>query len=369
MFLIVSSALNLTTRYGAEGAARLRDRMERLPQELTTAVSEVTVLFPDDPNSASRYGMVPLNMTTPPLVAQTLWALYQVLGLSLNDAVLLLGGDSVVPFAVLPNPAAGGTDTDRLVQSDSPYAFAPSHAAEAFQIGAVPDFALVRLPDFDPPDLEGFLALLDHLAAPPPAHRNSTFAVVNQAWFGATQKVFAGPATIRTTPPWSSADAEWRTQDARLLYFNLHGFSDRAEWRGFDVWSGNWCDAVRPADVVREAVEGAIVFAENCYGALVSGRAPRNSIALSMLAAGARAFVGSTGIAYGSFSQQPEIPIEADVLGADFVQELLRGEPAGHALARARANFLAAGSPPGWGADQQKTALEFVLYGNPLATF
>jgi len=362
MLLVVSSAVNLAARYGVEGAMRLRDRIEGL-----TRYGE-HVIFPDDPVSAARYHLGPLYMTSPPVVAQTLWTIYQALGFSSGDALLLVGGNAVVPFAQLPNPAAGGSDSDMVVLSDNPYGFASSRAGEAFQIGVLPDFSVGRLPDSEPPDLEAFLALLDHLSSAPPAYRRGTFAVVNKAWLSATEEALEGKAIFRTTPPWSATDAEWRTQDAQLLYFNLHGFNDRPEWRGFDDWSGNWYDAVRPADVVSDAVGGTIVFAENCYGGLVSGRSARDSVALAMLAAGARAFVGSTALAYGSFYQSTTWPIEADLLGEDFVHEISLGQPAGQALQRARLRFFSDASPEGWEAFRLKTTLEFVLYGNPLAT-
>jgi len=243
-----------------------------------------------------------------------------------------------------------------------------SHFGRLKTRGAVPDFAVGRLPDFEPANVDGFLALLDTLTMPARGFRNGTFAVVNEAWFNPTNQILGGDGTIRTTPPWSASNAEWKTQDAQLLYFNLHGFDNAAAWKGFDDSSGNWRDAMTPSDVTSTAVSGAIVFAENCYGGLVARRSPRNSVALSMLASGARVFIGSTGMAYGSFMQQPDTPIEADVLGGGFVRRVRTGEAAGHALAMARRELAQASGPAEWNADRQKTISEFVLYGNPLAT-
>ena len=365
---MLSSALNLTARYGADGALRLKERMEALEKDFAPQAGSAWMIFPDDADSAARFGLRATPMNSPPVIVQTLWALQNLLEFSPQDALLLLGGHDVIPFAELPNPAAGGSDSDVTIESDNPYGFSARRAVEAFQSGAVPDFAVGRLPDFQPANLEGFLALLDSLAPSAPKLRTGTFAVVNEAWQSPTVQILDGDGTIRTTPPWSSSNSEWRTQNAELLYFNLHGFNNAPVWRGFDEASGNWIDAVSPADVVPDAVGGAVVFAENCYGGLVSGRTPRNSVALSMLAAGARAFVGSTGIAYGSFMQQPDTPIEADVLGGDFVRQIRAGQTAGQALAIARRDFSNAPSPAGWEADRQKTISEFVLYGNPLAT-
>jgi hypothetical protein len=368
MLLMLSSAVNLTKRYGATGASQLRQRMVALEQDLSPQAGRAAMIFPDDADSAARYGLRAAAMSSPPVILQTLWTLQNLLGFSTNDTLLLLGGNDVIPFAELPNPAAGGSDSDMTIQSDSPYGFFPGRAAEAFQSGAVPNFAVGRLPDFQPANLDGFLALLNSLASPSARFRSGTFAVVNEAWRSPTDQILDGYGTIRTTPPWSASNSEWKTQDAQLLYFNLHGFNNSPAWRGFDEASGNWIDSVSPGDVVPDAVSGAIVFAENCYGGLVSGKSARNSVALSMLAAGARAFIGSTGIAYGSFMQQPDAPIEADVLGGDFVRQIRAGQTAGQAFRIARRDFSNATSPAGWEADRQKTISEFVLYGNPLAT-
>jgi hypothetical protein len=357
---------NLAARFGVVGASEVRDRLRLLQQGFVARGNEAALFFPDDPTSASAFGFRPTPMTSPAIVAQALWASYEHLGFSSDDALLILGGNEIVPFAELPNPAAGGTDVDRTVQTDNPYGFSQDRSAQAFRIDAIPEYPVARLPDSSPPDLQAFLALIDSFTSPP-AYRNGTFAVVNRAWFDASAKVLGNPTTIQTTPPWSCANPEWKTQQARLLYFNLHGFLDQPDWRGFDDWSGNWVGAVSPIDIVREAVDGAIVFAENCYGGRVTGRSAQDSIAISMLSAGAQVFVGATGIAYGSFSQQPEVPIDADVLGKSFLQHLQSGESAGHSLLRARQTVFNTATSPAWLADQQKTALEFVMYGNPFA--
>jgi hypothetical protein len=300
MLLIVSSALNLARRYGTVGASRLRERIEALSPGLAPQALQVYLAFPDDAASAATYGLRAIAMNSSPVVAQAIWSLQSAVGFSAGDALLIVGGHEIVPFAELSNPAAGGIDPDTVIQSDNPYGFSRGRAAEAFQAGAVPDFAVGRLPDFDPANLENFAALVDSLSAPVRS-RNGTFAVVNEAWFSPTAQVLDGLGTIRTTPPWSANNAEWKTQDAQLLYFNLHGFNTEDTWKGFDDGTGNWRDAISPAEVVPEAVSGAIVFAENCYGGLVTGRSASNSVALAMLGCGARAFVGSTGMAYGSF--------------------------------------------------------------------
>jgi hypothetical protein len=300
-------------------------------------------------------------------IMQAIWILENVVGFSSTDALLLLGGHEVIPFAELANPAAGGVDPDLTILSDNPYGFSAKRATEAFQAGAAPDLAVGRLPDVEPPNLDVFLALLSTLKTPT-SRRNGTFAVVNEAWLTPTVKILGNDAEIRTTPPWSATNAEWKTQDAQLLYFNLHGFDSVPAWRGFDDTSGNWRDSLNPDDVVPDAVSGAIVFAENCYGALVVQRSPRNSVALSMLVAGARVFIGSTGMAYGSFMQQSDTPIQADVLGGRFVQRVRAGEAVGSALASARRDLLRTTSPAAWTGDRHKTISEFVLYGNPMAT-
>jgi hypothetical protein len=90
------------------------------------------------------------------------------------------------------------------------------------------------------------------------------------------------------------------------------------------------------------------------------------SLALKFLAAGARAVVGSTTMAYGSI----EHPLlAADLLGAAFWQALRDGAPAGEALRRAKI-FLVREMQARQGyldGEDQKTLISFILYGDPLA--
>lgn len=198
--------------------------------------------------------------------------------------------------------------------------------------------------------------------------RSGTFSVVDGAWQGQAAEILSGTGpTLRITPGWHAGDPDWRRQRARLLYFNLHGFRTKGTWEGFNPRTGAWKVGLRPGDVTRQESEGALVFAENCYGAWIEGKSSRNSVALSFLAAGVQAFVGATGLAFGNFLAPVASRLlnNADALAKGFVTSLGEGKSAGLSLVDARKAFVERGLETTYG---QKTALQFVLLGNPLAT-
>lgn len=365
MLLIVSSAGRLESRYGTAGAARLRHLLYRLEDRLRAIHGEALLVLPDDPLSALGAGVNPTDVVSAAEVRSVIAALAPGRRVT---SLLIVGGDDVVPFHRLPNPVRDrDTDPDSEVLTDNAYGLAPGAPASSDRLFR-PELPVGRLPDFDPPNLEAFAALLEDWCEGTRGGQDGVFAVVDPAWQGEAMRVLAGfGPRLRTTPGWSARDPEWGAQRPRLLYFNLHGFNDRPEWRGFDRRTGRWVDGIRPADVTTDSAAGAAIFTENCYGAAVSGRSPRNSVALSFLAAGARAFVGATGLAFGSYSAllTPIFLDHADRLARVFVESLLdRGETFGRALVEARRQFVDAGLNTRFA---QKTALQFVLYGDPAA--
>lgn len=349
MLLVVSSARRLEERYGPLGLERIRAALLELEPSLPDPAVPVRVVFPDDPEGSAEFHRAPADLAATSGVAGALRELRQ-LGYT---AVLLVGGDGVIPFQRRSNPVLDrSVDPDVYVLNDQSYA---EEAGASVPIG--------RLPDFEPPDLEGFLALIRGLAARAETEREGVFAVVNADWEEIAWSTLAGHApVVRRVPAWSARDPEWALQRARLLYFNLHGFSDQVAWRGFDGDTGTWQAALRPRDVTEAGSRGAVVFIENCYGGLVLGRSPANSIALAFLRAGARAVVGSAGLVFGSYLSTTR-PQNADRLTRAFVDRALGGEPVGVALEGSRQESLPASPSP----FEAKTIRQFLVYGNPLA--
>jgi hypothetical protein len=106
------------------------------------------------------------------------------------------------------------------------------------------------------------------------------------------------------------------------------------------------------------------VFAENCYGAQTPGRTPSNSCALSLVQQGA-AFVGATGLAFGSHLAPNFFLDDADALARSFWSEFTSGAKLGEALRRARADYLNDPNTPETNPFKQKTLLQFILLGDP----
>jgi hypothetical protein len=82
---------------------------------------------------------------------------------------------------------------------------------------------------------------------------------------------------------------------------------------------------------------------------------------LTLLAQGATAIVGSTGLAFGTAPGAPLNLIDADALTRGFFNAALSGGTVGHCLAQARSGFLTSSLD----VYQQKTLLQFQLLGDP----
>ncbi len=158
----------------------------------------------------------------------------------------------------------------------------------------------------------------------------------------------------------------------KFAYFNLHGLKDAAEWFGQRDFRSQTQDpeypvALDPSLFNNQNKAPELIFSEACYGANILDKKAQDAICLTFLTSGARAFVGSTCIAYGSVAKPL---IAADLLAHDFWTHLTQGIPVGYALMRSKMN-LAHKMTANQGyldGEDQKTILSFVLYGDPLAS-
>ncbi len=364
MLVVVSNARALRRRYGADGLTAIRTALDRftdrsrLPARVRFVDQSKGESLGVDPSSgmALRVALRSLVRAEP--------------GVS---GLVLLGGDDVLPFYRLPNPVADRTaDPDPEVLSDNPYGLGPNDALADEVDGLLrPSIPVGRLPDADPPRLEAFLEKIDGLSQAASHDRSGTFAAVDEAWQEVPARVLGGTAsTLRVSPGWHTGDAEWSGLRPQLSYFNLHGFDDRPGWFAYDARRSRWTIAVRPGDISRTESCGSVVFAENCYGAFIGRRSAGNSVALAFLAAGARAFVGATGTAFSSIGPGLEAVLlrNADLMAKEFLGNVGRRRMAfGAALVEARRAFVDRSLSIGRTTFGLKTALQFVLYGNPMA--
>lgn len=305
------------------------------------------------------------------------------------DAVVLIGGDGIVPFHRLPNPSQ---DADRDVPSDNPYGCgAGSELA--------PDLIVARFPDGGADSgrllLEQIQRATDyhyhwHNAAAPggvlqlPFMRRiarqrqvgapvTAWGACAEAWHIPSQAVYGEVGSTRALmvcPPATpyQIEAAWPS-DGRLLYFNLHGLPGGPNWYGQagDAPPDTPLPVALTPDDIGAVAPAMICISEACYGAEIINRTPTDAIALRLLDSGALAFVGSTVTAYGAVG----LPLGgADLLTQQTLQNLRRGHPLGRAVALAR-DWMAREVVQRQGyldPDDAKTLLSFVILGDPWAT-
>lgn len=322
-------------------------------------------------------------------------------------ALLIVGGPEVVPFHNLPNPVE---DADNEVASDNPYS---SRDHNYF----ISDWPVGRVSAGSGSNAGDLVALIqsitnryDQKAKKPAWYRRlvqyfrqlvrtglskklSSFGYTAAVWRRASLSVFrsiGNPNDMLISPPTHTCDASCATcaqnapathangscgclklPDTQLAYFNLHGVPDACEWYGQSdptqpAEGPEFPVAMRPADIADGGSAPRLVFTEACYGANILGKTVDEAIVLKFLAAGTAAVVGSTCISYGSLST----PLSsADLLGRVFWNLLQEGFPAGESLRRAKIHLTREmNQRQGFlDAEDQKTLISFVLFGDPLA--
>ncbi|MBN1485829.1 MAG: hypothetical protein JXA37_14035 [Chloroflexia bacterium] len=307
--------------------------------------------------------------------------------------LFLIGGDELLPFASLPNPSE---DADEHVPSDNLYASRdPTYLIPERAVGRLPDGGAHKAGPLleqlaastahlrgeqrgsSPLDwLEIFWPWLDLLSpwSKSTSKLEKRFGLSAQVWAEASQRIFVtlpGQDSLRLCPQECQERLDpGDLAHCPLLYFNLHGAADSANWYGQRdlAQSGEgplMPIAFSPRLIQAGRVRGSVVYSEACYGAHILGKGTDDSIALRFLQEGALGFVGSTNVSYGV--SRPPLT-DADLLGLLFWRHLLAGQPLGEALLLAKIDFTREmynrqGYLDG---DDMKTLLQFVLYGDPL---
>ena len=322
-------------------------------------------------------------------------------------ALLIVGGPEIVPFHNLPNPVE---DADSDVPSDNPYAAKDNnYFISDWPVGRIsggsgndPTYLISMLKDvinrYDPAGnkfawYQLVIQYIQELFRRGIAKKQSSYGYTAAVWRRASYAVFrsiGNPNDLLVSPPTHAcespepiksetvpendiivADKCLLLPQAHLGYFNLHGVPDGSEWYGQSdpALPDNGPDfpiAMRPQDIRNGGSSPRLVFTEACYGANIAGKLVDDAISLKFLSSGTHAVVGSTCISYGSLAS----PLSsADLLGRVFWSLLQEGFTAGESLRRAkihltremhnRQGFL--------DAEDQKTLISFVLFGDPLA--
>jgi hypothetical protein len=367
------------------------------------------LFYADDPACTQNFGLSPAPYNDA-------WKLKLIVG-ELDTAlakrgerigaVLIVGGPEIVPFHNLPNPVE---DADVEVASDNPYATKDNNYF-------ISDWPVGRVSGGSGASASSLLAMIQAITdrydqnAPKAAwlqrligyfrelfqvglsKKLSSFGYTAAVWRRASLSVFrsiGNPTDLLVSPPVHACDDPGSgcaenigligncqasecllLPDTQLAYFNLHGVPDSSEWYGqsdptLPESGPEFPVAMRPQDIRNGGSAPRTVFTEACYGANIIDKQVDEAMALKFLASGTQAVVGSTCISYGSLS----IPLSsADLLGRAFWSLLQEGFTAGEAFRRSkiqltremnqRQGFL--------DAEDQKTLISFVLFGDPLA--
>jgi tetratricopeptide (TPR) repeat protein len=386
--LILSSRNRLTALFGGDGYRELDGRLSALCEAAARSTgAEAIKIYVDDDSCLAEFGLHGVDPSDPERVADLIREIESRLVLESRQvlSLLIVGGDAIIPFHRMANPA---DDEDPEVLTDWPYAARADNAL-------LSRFSVGRLPDPGDGELDTLMALVDRAIA----HHESSSSQANvsasvwrspirrffsalrsghasvgysaEIWAEASRSVFeviGDPRKLQLSPP--STDYDFLSayeQVPTLAYFNLHGFSGSPYWYGHgeaEHGSPLLPIALTPLAVSWASAEGAVVFSEACYGAEPPGRHEEGSIALSFLSLGALAFIGSTGMSYGTLAP----PLSgADLLGRYLWEGIVDGLSVGGALRRARAEFVqAVASEQGYlDGEDQKALMSFVLYGDP----
>ncbi len=394
VYVILTTHKGLEDQYGPQTASVIDGELRRLAAAVGKRQGwQSMVFYPDDAACVNQYGLDPVNPQDPWKLKHGLVDLDAALAKrgEMIGALLIIGGDLIVPFHRLPNPT---DDSDGEVASDSPYA---TLDANYF----VPEWPIGRLPGESGPDAgtlleqirqvqrfhnhrakgrlsfgkEWIIWIRARLRTLAPSRTSPSFGYTAAVWRRSSLAVFrpiGAPHTVLTSPPAFSGGLK-RKASANLGYYNLHGLEDSPAWYGQrdPMEAGATPDypvALSPDDLHRNGRSPKFIFSEACYGGHVFGKTEKDSLALKFISLGTQGVVASTCISYGSISTPL---IAADLLGHLFWQQLKSGKTAGEALMTAKVNLVREmirrqGYLDG---EDQKTLISFVLYGDPLASY
>ncbi|HEY45770.1 MAG: hypothetical protein AMJ88_00600 [Anaerolineae bacterium SM23_ 63] len=389
-YIVLSSHTRLIQAFGDDTYKRLDEAVLSFIETIRRRAGWTAYrVYVDDPLTLEPFGLSPADPSNAWQIKLRISDLDEALAHrgEMIGALLIIGGESVIPFHTLPNPT---DDDDETVLSDNPYATTDENYF-------APEWSIGRLPFDQEADL-----LVELIEAYTEEHRIATQAVgpirrfriwmasrlgrlfrgrpqsigyTASIWRKASMAVFkiiGEPSSMLSSPPTQADQLHPVTiRPVRLSYFNLHGIEDAPEWFGQrdplrDEGVGpEFPIALRPQDVVNSGRAPKVVFTEACYGANTIGKSYKSALCLKFMDAGSRSVIGSTKISYGSVTTPL---IAADLLGRLFWEYLNQSLPVGEALRRAKLRLAAEmlrrqGYLDG---EDQKTIISFVLYGDPL---
>ncbi len=399
VYVIFSSIRGLQAQYGPQTTGVVDLELHRLADGVKKRIGwETLIFYPDDEKCVAGLGLQPVTEIDPWKLKLSLADLDKALAKKgkMIGMLMIVGGPQVVPFHELPNPT---DDFDQKILSDNPYAtldsnyFVPSWPIGRVPGGAGPDAALLleqlrfliagynrskRMKNLTEgsvfwPFVVLIQSLIDALSTQKETPNIGYSAAVWRRSSTAVFKPVGNPNNLMISPPQESKTipAE-KLLSSEISYYNLHGMEDAGEWYGQrdpseSTPGPDYPVALSPKQLKRNGHAPSVVFSEACYGGHILNKTDENALSLKFLSLGTLVVVGSTGIAYGAVSTPL---VAADLLGNYFWQQMRNGRTAGEALMIAKIDMAREMiKRQGYlDAEDQKTLLSFVLYGDPLAT-
>jgi hypothetical protein len=406
VYIILSTRAGLEKQYGQQSMTVIDEEIKKLADTISRRVGmRGLVFYPDDPEITNTLGINRIDSIDPAKIKNAVGDIDRLLAKKgeMIGALLIVGGPDVVPFHELANPTE---DADATVASDNPYAVLDSNYF-------IPEWPVGRIPGEKGQDAGLLLEQIRNIrnyhglfASPKTINLTQVFSGIFdlfQKLFGNQANLNTGEITTSSTSPSSSLGitaSVWRRSSlsvfkpigdstdmfisppetsgsintdkvasSQLGYFNLHGLTDSPNWYGqretTDTTTTEYPIAISPKDLAKNDSGPQVIYSESCYGAYIFDKSEDESMALKFISLGAKAFVGSTTIAYGSVNTPL---IGADLLGFQFWKSLREGFTAGEALMQAKVEMVRElNKRQGFlDGDDQKTLISFVLYGDPL---
>lgn len=357
---VITSLAGLRAIYSEDGAALVQAKLA----QWASTVPSVTV-------------QVLATRTPSPSIAPDATSLYAEMKAAvaagranqnrLDEGIIIVGDQRIFPGFTVMNPVPDRrVDPDATVLTDNPYGQFNWSAPEQC---VLPPIAVGRLAAGVDQSAAGLCALIDSTIAlqRQSARRTGYVEITSRQWQDSSSSVLSTvtpSARVIVSPDGRVSAANASLLDCKFLYCNLHGFLNESAWSGYDNGLSRAVPAVTPDAFARQFVSGTVAFTEACYGLATSGKRTSASNALSLLAAGAAAVVGSTGLAFGTADVKPQDLIDADVLARNFFNmALTSGSTVGQSLLAARQVLRT--TAPLSDAYLTKTLLEFQILGDP----
>ena len=395
LYVIFSVHGNLKKQYGSSTTDVIEKEMGKIALQFQKRSGWGALVFmPDDPKIMGALGIPVIETVDPWKLKLALSDLDKTLAKKgqMIGALLIVGGNEVVPFHSLPNPT---DDSDREVLSDNPYSSTDTNFF-------IPEWPVGRLPGEKGMDAGLLLEQIRQSSAfhekvnengnwtrrftnwlrdfgqnpvqmltpqRKPHNFGFTAAIWRRSSIAAFKPIGEGKSLLVSPPEFSGSIPADKISTATFGYFNLHGLSDSAEWFGqrdpADTKGGpDYPIALSHKDVIRSARSPQVVYSEACYGAYILDKTTQDSLALRFLDINTHAFVGSTCVSYGSVTTPL---IGADLLGSYFWRFIQEGVTTGEALMRAKIELVREmNKRQGYlDGEDQKTLISFVHYGDP----